>query len=361
MIKFPSINQFRNAVKEVRFRATYTGKDMEEGGYPIYDRTLPSPTLDYVGTVKLHGTNASVVQREAGGELTIQSRNREISIENDNARFAHFVIESVGNDFWNNFFDALRSQFELNAEDTVTVYGEWCGQGIQGGVAISQLEKMFIIFAIRLHEDDETIWITPDQVKSIPQTMYNTGAAYKSGQAQVKMIFDFPHYEITINFDKPGLSQNTLVELTDDVEKECPVAAALGESGTGEGIVWRCITPGFEASKFWFKVKGEKHSVSKVKTLAAVDVEKVKSITEFVDSVLTEARLSQGIEYLKEMNLELSSKSTGDYLRWVVGDIRKEESDTIEASGLTPKDINRRISTESKRWFFEWVKNNDGF
>jgi hypothetical protein len=53
MINFPSIGQFRNAVKTVTDRAHWRGKDAD--GNPIFDRTAPLPTLDFVGTEKLHG------------------------------------------------------------------------------------------------------------------------------------------------------------------------------------------------------------------------------------------------------------------------------------------------------------------
>ena len=244
MIKFPKIGQFRAAVKAVRMQASYVGRDKHN--YPIYDNTLAVPTLDYVGTVKLHGTNASVVQRP-DGSLTPQSRNRTLALDNDNAGFARFVLDTIGEEFWSNLFGGIRMQF-ADADTVITIYGEWCGSGIQKGVAISEVEKMFVIFAIRLHEDEDTIWLTPKQMKSIPAAAFDG----------VKMIFDFPSYEMTIDFDKPGLSQNTLVELTEQVEAECSVGKSFGVSGTGKGIVWRCITPGYLDSKFWFKIESTK-------------------------------------------------------------------------------------------------------
>ncbi len=340
MIKFPSIGQFRSAVVEVRLRSAYIGRD--ENDEPIYDNTRPLPVLDYVGTVKLHGTNASVVQT-SDGELITQSRNRRLSLANDNARFSHFMLEEVGEEFWSNYFQVIRDTIS-EAEGTVTIYGEWCGQGIQKGVAISSLEKMFVVFAIRLNEEEETVWLTPDEIRSVSQS-----------EGMVKCIFDFPCYEISIDFSSPARSQNPLRDITTAVEEECPVGKAMGSSGTGEGVVWRCVTPGYLESKFWFKVKGEKHSVSKVKTLAPVDVEKLNSIDEFVEAVSTEARLNQGVEYLREMNKDISRKSTGDFLRWFIGDVTKEESDVLEASGLTSKEVNKYLSAKARVWFFNKV------
>lgn len=43
-------------------------------------------------------------------------------------------------------------------------------------------------------------------------------------------------------------------------------------------------------------MKGEKHSASKVKTLAAVDPERLVNITEFVEYAVTENRLEQGTQ-----------------------------------------------------------------
>ena len=71
--------------------------------------------------------------------------------------------------------------------------------------------------------------------------------------------------------------------------------------------------------------------------------------------MLTEARLRQGTDWLREQGLPLSRKSTGDYLRWLFSDILSEESDTLEASGLSRKDIGGPLSHRARRWLFEWL------
>src|SRR6202008_3290351 len=129
--------------------------------------------------------------------------------------------------------------------------------------------------------------------------------------------------------------QNELVDLTLKVEEQCPVAADFGKFGVGEGIVWHNAETGLR-----FKGKGEKHSVSKVSTvkpISAEDLERLKTVKNFVDTVVTENRLNQGLDKLREMGLELSVKSTGDYIKWVVGDVLKEEMDLIIASCLDKK------------------------
>src|ERR1700744_3145841 len=80
-ISFPSIEQFRNVIRDVKDRANYHG--------------IPLPELEFVGTVKLHGTNASVTIDTDTGELWAQSRSNVITPENDNAGFARFVQEKA--------------------------------------------------------------------------------------------------------------------------------------------------------------------------------------------------------------------------------------------------------------------------
>jgi len=55
------------------------------------------------------------------------------------------------------------------------------------------------------------------------------------------------------------------------------------------------------------------------------------------------------------MGLEHSVRSTGDYLRWVVGDILKEELSTMMASGIEPKDVNGAISKKAREFFMQAI------
>ena len=71
--------------------------------------------------------------------------------------------------------------------------------------------------------------------------------------------------------------------------------------------------------------------------------------------MLTEQRLEQGITWLKENQKEVNQKSTGDYLRWVVNDVIKEETDTIVENQLDPKKINSAISAKARVWFFGYL------
>lgn len=314
MIKFPSIEQYRNVIREVKTNHDFQGKDELE--QPIYQHLSPYPVLDFVGTVKLHGTNASVVKYK--DRVEFQSRERVLSLQQDNYQFAL----SMSNKDLGFLFE------DIKYNEYIAVFGEWIGQGVQSGIAVSNLLKTFVILAYKV--DD--VWMHI-QRSDFSQNIYH--------------IKNFPTWNLEIDFNSPESVQNRLVELTEQVEKECPVGKHFGFSGIGEGIVW--ATPD---RRYCFKVKGEKHSSTKVKTLASVDTELIESMNEFVDNVLTESRLKQGIEKLKEMGLEVSQKSTGEYLRWIIGDVVKEEQDTIIKNQFDLKKLNPLLSNKARVWFF---------
>jgi hypothetical protein len=345
-ISYPSIEQFRNIIANVNRSFNFVGLD--EQGEAIYDHTKLKPTLTFKGTVKLHGTNAGVSftagYEQDGSEYWIQSRENIITPEKDNAGFAFFVESKKA--AFKKFVEQINSQnlFDLR-DNTVTIYGEWCGGNIQKGVGICNLPKSFFIFGVKVTPHTSTeeelkanpaFWIPSHYLKSPDDGIYN--------------IEDFPTWEMDIDFNYPELSQNKLSELTIAVEEECPVAKAFGFSGIGEGIVWSC---NYKGVVHRFKVKGEKHSASKVKTLAAVDTEKINGIKEFVDYAVTESRFNQGIEKTFPNGEPVDIKKMGELIKWVVSDILKEEMDTMVANKLEPKDIGKYVSTKVREMFFK--------
>lgn len=321
MKKFSSIEQFRNVIKAVKLKHDYKGKD--EDGNPIYNHTENYPILKFTGTVKLHGTNAGIV-KYSDGRLEFQSRERVLTLDYDNAGFMQ-QMRTVDLSF-------LFSNFKFS--DYCAVYGEWCGGNIQAGVAINGLPKMFVIFAIKV--DD--IWVDlPEFIRDNENGIYN--------------ILQFPTYDIDIDFNNPELSQNKMIEMTAAVEDCCPVGKFFGSDGVGEGIVFGCVGD----YSLRFKSKGEKHSVSKVKKLNPIDTEAINSIKEFVESVVTENRLEQGITYFNENGIEVDSKNTGQFLGWVVKDVLKEESDTMTNNGLNEKSVKVAIANKARTWFLNKI------
>ena len=317
--KFPSINQFRHAIRKERDVAKFEDRE-------------PSKRL-YRGTIKLHGSNGGVTQQHSGGELQFQSRNRLLKPGEDNLNFAGTWSQDAHAAALMDAMDQIRNNNGLSPEDPVSLFGEWCGEGIQKNVAISKLPKMFVTFAARGPDG----WLDPSHIKAPNVPLYS--------------IRGFKSWEKEIDFDQPGLVQNELVAITEEVEAECPFAAEFGVSGIGEGVVWMPVS-GDISSDYWFKVKGEKHSTSKVAKLAAIDVEKVKKKDDLVKSLVTDARLEQMLhEHVNEHGLTVDYKDIGPFLRSVFADIHKEESDTIEANGFAAKELGKPISDIAKRFF----------
>lgn len=336
--KFPSIEHFRSVIKEVNHRVRFMGTT--EDGNPIYNESEGiMPTLTFRGSVKLHGTNASIVRvkNQYGNIKTqVQSRTNIITPLKDNAGFATFVTTIDTNQI----FDLVKRNSSLSDYDIIQVYGEWCGGNIQKGVALNDLEKMFVIFAVKV----DGIWLTDKELKGI-----------KIPEQKVYNILDYPTYEINIDFNNVSEAADIIIKYVEEIETECPVGKAFGKSGIGEGLVFVCTTEGWRESRFWFKAKGEKHQSSKTKNKVPIDIQHVNNINQLVDDFLTESRLNQGIDFLRENHKEISRKSTGDYLRWVFEDVIKEELDTITGNGFEPKDISSILSNKARKWFFEEI------
>lgn len=326
MYPFPSINQFRNVVKTVREQACYMGKN--DAGEAVFNPAPTYPKLSFTGTVKLHGTNAAIVFDKG---YSFQSRERVLTREADNAGFmAHMEQYLIPVSMLFQKIAEMNNIQGLN--DLIVIYGEWCGGNIQKGVAITGLPKMFVIFAVKIN----------DQWVDIPDISCSIASIYS--------IKQHTPFNIEIDFEHPEAAQNQLALLTEQVETCCPVGLAHGIEGVGEGIVWRCDSN--PSSEYWFKVKGEKHSASKVKTLASVDVEAVEQINDFVTMAVTEARLEQGLHNLiNEQMKPFAMTSMGDFIRWVHQDVLKEEADTLQASGIDYKKLGSPIALAAKRWF----------
>lgn len=346
MLKFPSIEQFRNVVKNVQNKAQYKGQD--DFGEAIMDRHAKMPTLKFEGTVKGHGTNAGVCC-SADGEMWVQSRENIITPMKDNAGFAMFV--QAREDAFNDLLVTARAIPELRkGTETVAIFGEFLGKGIQKGVAVSELPKTFIIFAMALVDGDERRWFTRKEMEDVVDccreyVLRPNGKIPET--SNIYFIYDFPIYNIEIDFENPHNAQNILNEWTEKVGDECPIGKAFGiESACGEGIVYRCTNQGWEDSGLWFKVKDDRHSNSKVKTLATVDVERFNSINELAERLAHNGRLEQAAQNVFDTlnGGEVDIKKMGEMIKFVMQDIFREDIDIIAESGYTGKELNGPVS-----------------
>lgn len=345
VIKYPKIGQFTNAVQTILRKVNFVGLD--ENGDAIYDPSVPKPTITFHGTVKLHGTNASVAFNSQKG-IWYQSRENIITPEKDNAGFA-FYAESNKDAFMRIIHDVAADNDIDMFNNTITVYGEWAGKGIQKNVAISELDKTFYLFGIKISPFDtekSAYWVEH--------------AHYDNPEAKIINIEGFDKYTVEVDFNNPKLSQNKFVELTEEVEKECPVAKTFGVSGIGEGIVW---TGEYKGNRYMFKTKGDKHAgKSKVKKTKKVDNAKLQLIINTVDKVTPVWRLDQMLTKACDLmnGGHIDRSKLGDYIRLVIKDIMEEEQHVINDAGLEPKDINKKVSEVARMYFFEQERERMG-
>lgn len=311
MKKFKSIEQFRHAIKEL---AT------------VHD-VRPEEIVSFEGTVKMHGTNAGI--NIQNGEIKFQSRNNIISPSKDNSGFATFYEPRSAELL--EFDKEYRIKNKISDSVPIVYFGEWVGKGIQNSVGVTKLpDKKFILFSIWV----DGVYNDPD-IDNVPDL-------------NIYSILMVPKYHLDIDLANPQEAYNKAMEFTLEVENCCPVAKYFGIEGTGEGIVWRN-----KKYDVWFKTKGEKHSVSRSSKNPIVP-EKLESILKFVHNVVTENRLNQGIQEVF-MDEEPTIKRTGEFVKWVVQDVLKEEADTIEVSNFNDREAAKYVGSVASKWFVEKV------
>ncbi|MDJ0533807.1 MAG: RNA ligase family protein [Xenococcaceae cyanobacterium MO_207.B15] len=292
--------------------------------------------ITYRAKIKLHGTNAGV-QVTTEGKVAAQKRSQIINPQSDNAGFATWVNANL------EYFTGLRSA------ENITIFGEWCGNNIQKGVAISRLEcKIFAVFAIQIGDNITTakkLEIRPEKIQDfLPEH---------------PDIFVLPFYgePVTINFGNETQLQDaadTINKMVEDVEKLDPwVKATFGIEGVGEGLVMYPDTDKVverdKYTDFIFKAKGIKHQVVKTKTPVSITPEKVQNIAEFTALFVTEARLLQAVT--EACDGEYDIKKIANFLKWISLDIQKESVAELEAAGLTWKEVNKSITNDAKKWY----------
>lgn len=300
--------------------------------------------ITYRGKVKLHGTNGAV-QVLKDGSVYAQSRSAILDLEKgqDNAGFARWVLSQK-----DAFAGASGNQLEY------ILYGEWCGPGVQAGVAANKtLKRFFAVFALADLQGEEFI-TDPEAILSWLPHLKNVPDLY---------ILPWDEHEIVIDWLAPSrILESVAAEINARVaavEKCDPwVQATFGLEGVGEGLVYYPISsPHNSRTSFKnlsFKAKGEQHRVVRQKAAAQIDPERAASVQAFAALVLTEARLEQGVRAVTgsaEGPLSFDMKMMGSFLKWVGNDVQKETSAELEASGLDWKAVNKAVADTAKKWF----------
>lgn len=303
-------------------------------------------TVKYACKVKLHGTNAAV-QCHLDGKVIAQSRTTELVDGNDNAGFAKWVKEN---------------EAAWNLANDLVIYGEWIGPGIQKGVAVSEIpKKCFAVFAARhmTQEPLDQLIVEPDQLQALV--------------AGIPDVYVLPWYSepsvrcfATVQIDWTDTAENLTVKVDQinnwvmAIEANDPwVEATFGVKGTGEGLVFYPTSQEHlgisNYNNLVFKAKGEKHKNIKTAAPAQVDATAAASTAQFVDMVLTDARLEQGATAVAG-TLSFDMKLVGKFIAWVVADVEKETQDELTASNLTWKQVQKPVGDRARAWYIEQFK-----
>ena len=315
-----------------------------------WDIEVENTNCFFANGVLVHNSNLGVGYNNKH-KLWAMSRNNMIKPGKDNAGSAMFV--HAKSEAFETIFQNIAEHYDIDLDNnSIYIWGEWAGKGIQSGVGISELPKSYYIFACKVNPNDpeiEEYWVDEnlDFIQDNDNLIFN--------------INQFKKYDIEIDFENPQLSQNKMIELMEEVEKECPVAKQLGiDNGVGEGIVFKFT---YANSRHVFKVKGEKHAgKSKVKVLKPIDEAYHKLTNEIAEKVTPVWRLEQIYQNVFDTlnGGKGDIKKTGEFLKAMFADIIKEELDLLAENGLTLKDINGKVAKISKVWFMNKLNEEVG-
>jgi hypothetical protein len=296
------------------------------------------PVVRYRAKIKLHGSNCAVQVGPDG--LAAQSRTTMLTPTADYKGFAAWVHANA----------AYFLKLQRGLRPGLIVFGEWCGPGVEAGMAVSQApRKLFAVFAVR---DGERIIVEPDELRALLQV---------DGAPADLHVLPWEGEPFTLDFADRTQLDTAVAALNQrvvEVEREDPwVRRTFGASGLGEGVVLYPIeVDGQPAPRdpvglaaLMFKAKGDKHRTAATKQAVQVDAVVVPSVAEFVALMVTEARLQQGLGTV--CGGLASPRDTGKFLTWLVADVRKESTAELAASGLQWSQVEKAVQGHARAWY----------
>jgi hypothetical protein len=250
-------------------------------------------------------------------------------------------------------FREKNPSIEIEDEHPLIVAGEWIGPGIQKGVAISELPKrLLVIISISINGR----WQPDEDYADISHPEVGIHHVSRGGI--------FRHSIPMATSEEMETALATLQPLADAVEKECPFAKTFGLVGQGEGIVFKSTlgTLG-EDAKFWLKVKGPITRggglyLPKLKK-EGPGLEQMELAKTFAQLTVTEPRLEQGLDYLRETGVERSKRGVSTFLSWLNEDIEIEEKREIEQLGVDKRLLKQQVVAIGRTWYFRLLQETE--
>lgn len=305
-------------------------------------------TFEVFGKPKLHGTNAAIVI-SPDGTVEAQSRNRKITPTSDNAGFAAWV-----------YANQLEWQDYYSPTDTVYLYGEWAGRGIQaGGEAILQLEKAFYPFALVVVNEagEENLLVEPVEILDF---FPNLEEVFDGSVRVVPFVGYAGVYDPSGSNAELVHGINTVTDLVETVDPYVQ-SIAPGTEGFGEGYVWflRTLHRSGAVGPWWpglFKTKTAAHTSGggggAKRTPVALDTETFNNIRAFVARHVTPARC---VQILKEVvgpqpDAQPAMRDIGPFIKALVADVASETELEVAKSGLPWKKVQKALGATAADW-----------
>lgn len=335
--------------------AVFKKEKLAQREFQLSQKLRPTFPLSgrYRGTIKLHGTNATLIFRAGRTTPTYQSRNRVITLNDDNqGTVAHLPAAVVAP-----LVDKITRIHGSRGFTEIMVAGELCGEGIHHGVAVATMPRLFCIFGIRI----DGAWVDMARYASVA-----------APQARVFNIMDYRTWEVKIDLDgNTGAVYRQMMAYTEEVGKQCPFGASFVDAngasvvGAGEGIVWTLIPEArHDASVNTELVSFKTKTDAFVTTSRRPKVPPTKAeadasgrAAQFLEYAVNERRLEQGVEYMREMKRPMEKANVGEFMKWVVEDTMREEVGAMIEMKADEKVVRKLVGRKASRF---WVKMCDG-
>jgi len=358
-VAWKEITLFHNLLKKLNAARVYYATNKEAPSDDSVDIITPAllelleKPITFKAKVKLHGSNFGVAL--CGDEIRAQSRSQFI----DRNGMGRIVFEK-NEAYW-------KSLVVPGGHQAFTVFGEYCGKGVQKGVALAQLNSVFMaVFGIDI---GGRLVVEPAEIE-----------AFLTKNGTVKLPSDvlvLPWYEKTFEMDL----RQEVVEKMVDVEKVLEqidvevrkidsldpwVQHVFKVTGPGEGLVLYPVSlleqvesvPEYHTiardtfGDVAFKAKGEKHRVVSASKSVTIAPEKASGAEDFAKLMCPEPRLEQGASTVGGYDNTLIR----DFLTWIIKDVQKEGQHELEASKLTWRDVTGPINKLASAWYLQKAK-----
>jgi hypothetical protein len=311
--------------------------------------------IPIIGTVKLHGTHADIVIH-SDDTITFQSRNMtSLSTAKDNQGFAAAMSHKTKalpqlKDLYLSRWRELNPTSALDASLPIIIAGEWIGEKIQKGVAISQLSRRFVVVSVNINN----LWQRDQDYSGICLPNHDIYNASRAG------VFHATLYPEDIQRTVTAVER-----LAEEVAARCPFAATFGIHGEGEGLVWKLSPQRYNTNPaLWFKTKGGKFKPTffrlpkKILSLDTVE-EKRKAAAAVGESWCSEQRMEQGWDGLREKGVERDVKGLGEFLKWVQHDILVEEQAYIKRHKVDESHLKLEVGKIGKVWYLARLEKSE--